>query len=165
MHAETRNWHPADIIVPRQHVPFRHRVPAALSEDRMSTAFPARILVVDDDAEMRAYIRRCLAPVTSHVLEAADGGAALEILRAPTGPPVTLVIADVVMPGMDGYSLREAVQASETLRDTPVLLVTGEATAGRSGQGPVLVKPFNGRLLRTYVREMLAACDETRSGP
>lgn len=131
----------------------------------MPTASPARILVVDDDAEMRAYIRRCLAPVTSHVLEAADGAAALEILRAPTGPPVTLVIADVVMPGMDGYRLREAVQASQALRDTPVLLVTGETAGQRPGRGPVLVKPFNGRLLRTYVQELLGTDGRTQSGP
>lgn len=123
----------------------------------MTTALETRILVVDDDPQMRTYIRRCLAPISSDVMEAADGAEALKLLQAAGQHPVGLVIADVVMPEMDGHALRNAIRGSEALRETPVLLVTGEAGPRQPGQGPVLAKPFNGRLLRTYVRSLLTA--------
>lgn len=61
------------------------------------------------------------------------------------------------MPKQDGSSLRDAVRARPALHGTPVLLATGEAARRQPGRSPVLlVKPFNGRLLRRYVRTLAA---------
>ncbi len=121
-----------------------------------AAAPPARsagydILVVDDNAEMRAYIRRCLRSFEGgahRIQEAADGQEALEALA---GHPCDLVITDVVMPRMDGLTLGRLV--SEHYPAVPVLLITGEAPAdarrraARLTAAAVLPKPFNGRKL------------------
>ena len=113
-----------------------------------------RILVVDDDVEMRAYVRSCLGPLAGEVIEADDGIQALEILRSGDGPPVALVITDLRMARSGGLVLRDAMLDDEALQGVPVLLVTGETDTERAGGTPVLLKPFSGRLLRTCVTEL-----------
>ena len=98
------------------------------------------VLIVDDDVEMRAYVRLCLKPLTTRLLEAEDGLEALEHLRQGG---IALVIADVMMPRMSGLELRDALHADPALAHVPLLLVTGEVDL----PGPVLKKPFNARLL------------------
>jgi len=114
----------------------------------------ARILVVDDDDGMRRYLRGCLEPLEARVVEASDGRAALDLLREAS-PSFDLVIADVVMPGIDGLALLRVIEEDPGLAALSVLFVTGESDeAGHAGR-PVLRKPFNGSLLRTYVEEIL----------
>lgn len=120
--------------------------------------------MVDADPEMRAYVRRCLRPIDRSlgmVFEAADGIAALEIARREG---VGLVIAEVVLPRLDGLSL------SRRLRTVPgdataVLLISGavgaaEATAAGAG---LVAKPFDGRTLRRQVADLLARRDPPRA--
>ncbi len=109
-----------------------------------------RILVVDDEADVRALTAEMLEEDGHVVLVAADGAEALRVLEER---PVDLLLADYVMPGMNGVELmRRAVQARPGLR---VMLVTGYAELGgaegmaglRTEQ--VLRKPFrSGELLR-----------------
>jgi len=106
------------------------------------------VLVVDDDAEVRGYLRTCLKPLTQHILEASDGEEALRLAR--TTPDLALVIADVIMPRMDGLALRNALHADPALTHIPVLLITGDATLG----GEVLKKPFNARTLRARIQTL-----------
>ena len=114
---------------------------------------PRRVLVVDDDAEMRAYIRECLAGLPVRVEEAVDGPDALERIHAGRAEDVALVITDIVMPRMDGLALKDALRAAPPLAGIPVLLITGEAVRPRDG--PVLRKPFNTRKLRAAVQALL----------
>jgi len=116
----------------------------------------ARILIVDDDGGMRSYLRGCLEPLEARVVETADGGAALGLLRDAT-QPFDLVIADVVMPGVDGLTLAREIAADAELASLSVLLVTGESVEIDDAGPPVLHKPFNGSLLRAYVEEILRA--------
>lgn len=109
------------------------------------------VLVVDDDAEVRGYLRTCLKPLTRHILEASDGEEALRLAR--TTPDLALVIADVIMPRMDGLALRDALHADPRLAQVPVLLITGDATLG----GEVLKKPFNARTLRASIQALLSS--------
>ena len=115
----------------------------------------AAILVVDDDPGMRAYVRRCLESLTSRVIEAADGTEALEAARAAGPGGVALVIADVVMPGLDGLALRQALRADPDLAAVPVLLISGEVGSEVARQGPLLRKPFNRRTLQVEVRSLI----------
>ena len=66
-----------------------------------------RLLVIDDNADMREYITRLLSPY--YMIEAlADGQAALQVLEQH---PPALVISDVMMPGLDGFQLLQAIRA------------------------------------------------------
>jgi CheY-like chemotaxis protein len=118
------------------------------------TMLPRAVLVVDDDAEMRRYIRECLDVFPVRVQEAVDGIDALERIEAEDRSNVALVITDIIMPRMDGLELKAAMKADERWDGVPVLLITGEAI--RSSDGPVLRKPFNARKLRGAARALLA---------
>ena len=110
------------------------------------------ILVVDDDADMRLYLRSCLRVAASpfdRVIEAADG---LEALRLVRSEPVDVVISDVGLPGLDGRRLTRAIRDDASLRHVSVLLVSGDGVLGDSGADGFLFKPFNSH-------QLLAALD------
>lgn len=117
------------------------------------------ILVVDDDDDTRVYVVHCLEgaalPRPVHVVEAADGEAALRCLRAQA---VDLVVTDVHMPGLDGAGLAAALAADAALATLPVLFLSGDAEAGRALATPprrFLLKPFNRKRLVEAVRALL----------
>lgn len=118
---------------------------------------PLGILLVDDDPDMRLYMRGCLRGLgarVERVLEAADGLEALPLVRSGV---VHLVIADVVLPGLDGYALCGAIRGDPALRHLPVLLVSGEAEAppAHVEADGFLAKPFNARQLLDAVVALL----------
>src|SRR5262249_35367530 len=105
---------------------------------------PARLLVADDNADIRAYLVRLLRERGS-VHAVGDGTTALEVARAWQPD---LILADVMMPGLDGFGLLQAVRADPRLRPIAVILLTGRAgdedrTEGvRAGADGYLAKPF-----------------------
>ena len=111
-----------------------------------------RILLVEDDAGMRQYLRNCLVPLDVRIDEVADGREALAWLDEH---PVDLLISDVVMPGIGGIALLDALAERPGLEALPILFVTGESDEAEATGRPVLRKPFSGSLLRVYVEEML----------
>lgn len=113
------------------------------------------ILVVDDDASVRATIAGALTALGYALREAASGGEAVAIVReeAPS-----LVILDYVMPGMDGAETARAIAAIDP--DLPIVFSTGHAAlrALRAAAGEeieVLEKPFTLDELDALVRERL----------
>jgi two-component system, chemotaxis family, chemotaxis protein CheY len=119
---------------------------------------PATILIVDDSATMRALVRQALEAEGHAVVEANHGKAALARLAATA---VELVVTDVFMPEMDGFSLVQAIRDDARLRDLPILILSTEATAAVVERGRVagatgwLVKPFHPETLRQTVRRVL----------
>ena len=123
------------------------------------TATPVqRILLADDNADMREYVRRLLSE--NYEVEAvANGELALKSARerAPD-----LILADVMMPRMDGSSLLRELRGDETLKSTPVILIS--ARAGEEsrieglewGADDYLVKPFSARELLARISSHLA---------
>lgn len=110
-------------------------------------------LIVDDDPDMRFYLRTCLQGMgVQHVLEAADGEEALALARSG----VDLVISDVVIPRLDGSALCRAIKDDPATRDVPVLLISGEdgTPAPEAGADGFLRKPFNARQLREAVESL-----------
>lgn len=116
-------------------------------------AAEARILVVDDNADMRAYVQRLLAARWS-VETAEDGRVALQSALAR---PPELVLSDVMMPHLDGVALLQALRADARTAHVPVVLLSARAgeeavVAGlETGADDYLVKPFSARELLSRV--------------
>jgi signal transduction histidine kinase/CheY-like chemotaxis protein len=85
----------------------------------------AEVVVVDDDPATRDVLRRTLGREGWTVAEAEDGYEALALLERSTPPPAVVVL-DLMMPGMDGFQVLEAIRRSETWRDLPVVVVTAK---------------------------------------
>ncbi len=116
-------------------------------------ARPGKILVAEDNADMRQYITRLLRQHYM-VTAVADGHAALEAVRA--GRP-DLVLSDIMMPGMDGFELLRTLRADAQTSTIPVILLSARAgeearIEGMSQQADdYLVKPFRSRELLARV--------------
>lgn len=89
--------------------------------DSATTAGGHRVLVVEDDASLRRLLEMRLGGDGHAVRVAPDGGAALSVLRE-WRPDV--VVSDVMMPRMSGFSLCRAIRAEEGLCDLPIILLT-----------------------------------------
>ena len=128
------------------------------------TGRAARILVVDDNADMRGYISRLLAERWD-VEVVSNGMLALDAIRRQ---PPDLVLADVMMPELDGFGLLQAIRTDAALRLIPVILLSArageEATAEglSAGANDYIVKPFSARELLVRVASTLAVADAAR---
>jgi signal transduction histidine kinase/DNA-binding response OmpR family regulator len=113
----------------------------------------ASVLVVDDNADMREYVRRLLAP-HYEVRTAADGVEALAAMRAQ---PPDLLLSDVMMPRLDGIGLLRQVRDDPVLARFPVVLLSARAGEEASIEGleagadDYLIKPFAARELLARV--------------
>ena len=130
-------------------------------------ALPARVLVADDNADMREYLARLLRTAGYQVTTVTDGQAALDAVRA--GAP-DLVISDVMMPRLDGLGLVAALRADARTAAVPVLLLSARAGPEasieglRAGADDYLVKPFSAAelLARARASVELASVPEPR---
>jgi signal transduction histidine kinase/DNA-binding response OmpR family regulator len=116
-----------------------------------------RILVADDNADMRTYVASLLSE--RYVVETAgDGAIALEKARAH---PPDLVLTDVMMPNLDGFGLLAALHADDDLADIPVVMLSARADEEgtveglEAGADDYLVKPFAARELLARVHANL----------
>jgi PAS domain S-box-containing protein len=116
-----------------------------------------RVLIADDNADMRDYLRRLLSEYWT-VEAVADGNAALAAVRA-TIPD--LVLTDVMMPGLDGFELLKALRNDAATRTVPVILLSARAGEEArvegldAGADDYLVKPFSARELIARVNSHL----------
>ena len=138
-------------------------VPAdLLSEDALgpqsAAAHHGRILLADDNADMREHVRRLLERQGYAVVTATDGQAALEIMRSR---PPDLVLTDVMMPHLDGLGLLQAIRADGALRELPVIMLSARSGEEakveglQAGADDYLTKPFSARELLARVNANL----------
>ncbi len=117
----------------------------------------ARILLAEDDEAMREFLAAALTRAGHEVASFRDGRSALAALATP----FDLLIADIVMPGLDGIEL--ARRARDAQPETRVMFITGfAAVALNGGRAPlprstVLSKPFHLRDLVAQVERILTA--------
>ena len=117
----------------------------------------AHILVADDNADMRNYIRRLLG-TRWDVETVSDGRAAMEAIRARKPD---LVLTDVMMPGLDGFGLLRELRNDQDLRDLPIIVVSARAGEEArvegldAGADDYLTKPFSARELVARVNANL----------
>jgi PAS domain S-box-containing protein len=140
---EAARWSPDD------HMPTRVLTPPPAT---------ASILIADDNADMRDYLRRILG-TRWRVDAVANGIAALELARQT---PPDLVITDVMMPDLDGFGLLRALRADEKTRHVPVMMLSARAGEEArvegldSGADDYLIKPFSARELIARVGVQLS---------
>jgi signal transduction histidine kinase/DNA-binding response OmpR family regulator len=118
-----------------------------------------RVLLADDNPDLRDYISRLLAGRGYDVEPVADGEAALSALRARRPD---ILVTDVMMPRLDGFGLLGAVRADAALRDLPVVMLSARAGDDAKVEGldagadDYLVKPFSARELLARVAANIA---------
>jgi diguanylate cyclase (GGDEF)-like protein len=121
-------------------------------------AQPTTILVVDDDPDLRDILRSILEPTGFQVMEAADGEAALDVIRRHHPD---LVILDYAMPRVDGLHVCHVLKQDLLLRHLPVIMLTGRGEIRDkvhgldAGADDYLVKPFEPQELLARVRMVL----------
>ncbi len=117
----------------------------------------AKILLAEDDDAMRSFLGNALNRAGHEVVSVPDGLAAVQEID---GCRFDLLIADIVMPGMDGIELSR--QASRSCPELKILFITGFAAVAMNAQqtmsdAKVLSKPFHLRELVDNVDRILAA--------
>ena len=124
---------------------------------------PKRVLVVDDNDDLRPAICECVSRLGYEVIEAADSATALRLLDDDEARPVDIVLSDVFMPGLSGNAL-----ADITRRRWPhvkILLMSGDAPGGLSRPYPLICKPFGRSDLARAMLKLLAAPAESSREP
>jgi signal transduction histidine kinase len=125
----------------------QHAAPAA------AEAHHGRLLVVDDNADMRDYLQRLLQ--AQWQVEVCNNG--LEALAIIERDPPDLILSDVMMPQLDGFGLLAALRAHPSTRDIPFMLLSARAGEEarleglQAGADDYLVKPFSARELSARI--------------
>jgi DNA-binding NtrC family response regulator len=121
------------------------------SAPRPAEHTPLRLLLVEDEPDLRGTLRYNLKRAGYDVIESENGRVALETiarLEAEQGAPIDLIVSDVMMPGMDGIAFCQALREREATRETPLLFLTAKGEPGdrvvgfRVGADDYLTKPF-----------------------
>jgi signal transduction histidine kinase/DNA-binding NarL/FixJ family response regulator len=116
------------------------------------------ILVVEDSADVREYIKGALEPAY-RVVEAADGREGIE--KAGEIIP-DLIISDIMMPEADGYELCRALKNQRDTSHIPIILLTAKAAEENiiegleTGADDYITKPFNTKILRARIKNLVA---------
>ncbi len=136
-----------------------HHIPT-----RLSTEFGhRRVLIIDDDADVREAIAEALENDGFEVDRAAGGEEALERLRS--GPRPSVILLDLLMPGMDGTEFLSQLRSDPALADIPVAIATGLASTKLRQlvqAEAYFFKPYDGREIS---RELARICDRALGAP
>ena len=131
----------------------RHDILVNNNADELAT-----VLIVDDNADMRAYLRTLLLD-RYYVIEAADGQSGLK-LAVESVPDI--VVSDVMMPVMDGLTFCTRLKQHEATSHIPVLLLTARSSEQQyieglqTGADMYMTKPFSADLLLANIASLLA---------
>ena len=145
-------------------------VPLLTAESRDSTLVPdksgtatgkgdrLKLLIIEDDKELRTFIRSCLDPKVYAIHEAPDGQAGLQIALEIVPD---LILSDVMMPKMDGFEVTKAIREHLATSHIPLILLTAKAALEsrleglRRGADAYLTKPFSPRELTLRIEKLI----------
>lgn len=122
----------------------------------------ATVLVVDDEPDLRFMLRWALERrIGAVVVEAATGAQALDVLDHHR-PGIDVVVLDLALPDLDGWTVLDAMRERPLARDVPVIVASAYSDsaarerAERSGCAGYLVKPFAPLELTTLIERLVA---------
>ncbi|MEN0036777.1 MAG: ATP-binding protein, partial [Cellvibrio sp.] len=139
----------------KEGLPPRPTVQSIINGD----ATPIRILLADDNSDMRGYLKRLMENYAS-VETCGDGEAAYQAICRERPD---LVVSDVMMPVLDGFGLIEKVRNNEAIKDVPIILLSARAGEEAkieglaAGADDYLVKPFSANELLSRVKYQVDA--------
>jgi CheY-like chemotaxis protein len=125
----------------------------------------ARVLVIDDDADVRGLLRVSFGKLGHEVTLAARGE---EGLQAAAAADFDLIVVDLMMPDLDGYEVTRRLRADPKTQNVPVLVLTARAqtadydAALEAGADSYLPKPYDSEILNRRVAELLKESEERR---
>jgi CheY-like chemotaxis protein len=127
----------------------------------------SRVLVIDDDADLRGLLRVTLGKLGHEITLAARGEEGLQV--AAVGD-FDLIIVDLMMPDLDGYEVTRRLRADARTQSVPVLVLTARAqtadydAAIEAGADSYLSKPYDPEILNRRVAELLKQAAAWRAG-
>lgn len=136
---------------------------AGMLVNENNEGFPT-VLIVDDNADMRAYLRTLLAD-KYYVTEAADGESGLKLAHESIPD---LIVSDVMMPVMDGLQFCRKIKDDTMTSHIPVILLTARSTEEQqveglgSGADAYMTKPFSAQLLLARIDNLLRSRQQLR---
>jgi CheY-like chemotaxis protein len=125
--------------------------------DEMAQSDKKRVLVIEDNMDMRYYIRNILSS-EYNVIMAKDGTVGLS--KAQRFLP-DIILCDIMMPGLDGYEVCSALRSAPATKNIPIILLTAcsldeqKAMGYESGADAFMQKPFNVTTLKVRMRKLL----------
>ena len=120
----------------------------------------AKIMVVDDDTQSLELIEAKLVPNGYEVITASDGSNAVAII---TVKMPELILLDIMMPGLDGYSTLSKIKENKTISNIPVVMLTAmdfelnKELAHNLGAAGYITKPVDSAELLTTISRLLSA--------
>ncbi|NJN68270.1 MAG: response regulator [Chloroflexaceae bacterium] len=151
-------------VRPEQLRPDDHGEPALATAEMMikpPLGIESTVLVIDDDPVVRELVSRWLVREGLHTVTATSGAEGLRLARELHPDVITL---DVMMPGMDGWSVLGALKSDPAVADIPVIMLTivDEKEIGFAlGATDYLIKPINASRLLSIVRKSRQKAEET----
>lgn len=134
----------------------------------------ANILLVDDEPEIVTLLRFLLEKEGHSVSDASNGAVALEKMgvEPPQAPPKLpdLIVLDIMMPVMDGYTLNSKLQQNPVTRTIPILVLTAKGQKMRDlfemapNVAAYVQKPFDPKMLRELITTILTTKKPSPSG-
>src|SRR5579883_2948525 len=121
------------------------------------------VLIVDDEKDIRDLVAYNLSKEGFGVLSAADGNEALKLMAEH---PVSLVVLDIMMPGLDGFEVCKRIRASEQWKSIPVIFLTARSAEVDQivglelGADDYIQKPISPRVLVARVKSILRRTNE-----
>jgi signal transduction histidine kinase len=154
---EALRWLPDASSSTSSEVTALTQAPTVAADQRFAATFGARIILADDNADMRAYVRELLSPI--YAIEAVADGE--QVLAAARRQRPDLIISDVMMPRLDGFALLAALRGDPALASVPIVLLSARAGEEAriegldAGADDYLIKPFSSRELIARVGALL----------
>ncbi len=140
--------------------------PGITDEEEGAADEKLRILIVEDNADMRAFMRSVLSDQYI-VAEAEDGEQALKVLLS--GQDIDLIISDLMMPRMDGLELIAKVRENFSLSHIPFIMLTAKTAHDarlegyRKGIDAYILKPFDEEMLLARIKNLIASSRRKKS--
>lgn len=147
-----------ELTVPQENVGFCED--DTYDQSYCALIYTGRILIIDDDPEKIEMIGRRLEQVGHTILKATDGAKALKALNA-SSEEIDCILLDMLMPGMDGYSVLLKLKENKDLRDIPVLVISSVSDTKniirciRAGADDYLPMPVDATLLNARVNSCI----------